>query len=324
MHEHLPIFCKSNKNSIQDWGEIGCINKITQILQPESSYRLDGLGDDAAVIQPPTPVGVVTVDSLVYGIHFDDSASPGQAGAKLVNRNLSDIAAMGGKPLYGVLALILSADVSKEWFKGFVLGIRDAAATSGLHIVGGDISSASHQSFAGSLTLIGETARPLSRRSSKPGDLLWVTGKLGATLPSGHHLNFKPRLEEGQFLAGVQEVGAVIDLTDGLAKDLPTILPPGYPAMLNLDAIPLRDSEGERSRSKIIEAFTDGEDYELLFSLPPGKNVADFVGEWQSRFQTSLTCIGSISNEPLREGEALLRDDYGIPLGDLRGFEQLK
>jgi|TARA_B110000438_G_C15814426_1_gene651285 thiamine-monophosphate kinase len=271
------------------------------------------MGDDTAVLKEPRH-NLLTTDSLVYGRHFDDSLSAELAGAKLLKRNLSDIAAMGGQPGVAVLAGFLPSNTSISWIEQFVTGLRECAREWGVLIVGGDLTQT--DDFLGfNLTLNGTAARPVLRGASESGDLIWVTGELGGSI-HGHHAEFRPRLKEGQYLANEAAVHSMIDVTDGLAKDLPTLLSDGLAAEIDLNAIPLRD-QAQQAPHPLAAAFTDGEDYELLFTTS-----SDWIGDgcllnWETNFKTRLSCIGRVVTRPNATGQIIdAKTDQPINYGE--------
>lgn len=295
-------FAKDPGETISDWGEVALIHEIRRILGPMTPPPPAGMGDDGAVL-PPTPNGereVVTTDGLVWGRHFDASISPERAGMKLVNRNLSDLAAMGARPAWMVLNLLPGPDCSKAWMQGFVGGLRRAAEAASCPLLGGDIAEGQGQSFAAFITAGGWATRPLERTGARIGDTLWVTGSLGGSL-AGRHADFVPRLEEGQWLARHPEVRSCIDLTDGLAKDLPALLPAGAAAALDTERFPFAPEAGTvpgGAPDPLSAAFLDGEDYELLFTLDGTFPVDRLLSEWPFTRSAPLRLLGVIVEAP--------------------------
>ncbi len=282
-------FADSTRDRVADWGEERLIRAIGTWLGPDVVPPPPaGIGDDCAVIATgrATGHGLVTVDPVVYGRHFDASCPAPRAGAKLVNRNLSDLAAMGGWPRWAVISLVLSADTSKRFAAGFFRGVRDAALPWNLHILGGDISAAAGREFIATMTLYGEAVRPVTRATAEPGMSLWVSGHLGGSL-LGHERTFQPRVKEGQWLAA-SAAAAMMDLTDGLAKDLPHLLAPGAAAEIDADALPIARAAHRLARTSgkqpVWHACNDGEDYELLWALPANADGNRFRRNWQRRF----------------------------------------
>lgn len=245
-------------------GERALIARIRRGLADVAPAAPEGPGDDCAVLAAAPLAGkrLVTTDAVIHGRHFDDAVSAGEAGRKLVNRNLSDIAAMGGTPADAVLALFLGGDVAADWLDAFIAGIRDAARPVGLRIVGGDVARTERGFFAASLTLTGYAGKPLLRTGARSGDFVYVTGTLGGSLAGKHHA-FTPRLAEGRFLAAHPAVRAGMDVTDGLAKDLPDLLPPHTVALLDTGALPLSPAIAHAA-DRVRRALADGEDYELV------------------------------------------------------------
>lgn len=288
-------FTKQAEARIGARGEVALLRLIREWLGDTAPPPPAGMGDDTAVL--PEGVGnLLTTDSLVYGRHFDAGLPPAAAGAKLLKRNLSDIAAMGGQPGVAVLAGFLPPQTALAWLEDFTRGLAACAREWGVAVVGGDLAETTD--FLGfNLTLTGTAMRPLRRAAAEPGDEIWVTGELGGSL-AGHHAGFVPRLEEGAWLAGHVEVHSAIDVTDGLAKDLPALLVPGCQAFLQLDRLPLRAAARAAAtasgRDVTAHALTDGEDYELLFTASPRWRSDGGEEAWARRFATPLTCIGEV------------------------------
>jgi thiamine-monophosphate kinase len=279
----------------------------------------EGPGSDCAHL-PETggrAFRVSTVDGVTLGRHFDLSCEGRRAGAKLVNRNLSDLAAAGAKPSDALLALVLGPDVDAAWLRDFAFGAGRAAARAGLRIVGGDVSRGPAGTFVATLSVQGHAHRVLSRRGAREGDVLFVTGSLGGSA-YGRHLDFSPRLAEGEWLCGRGEVTSCTDLSDGLVKDLPGMLGKGLDAKVDLDRIPVSDSatllakgDGRPARE---HALQDGEDHELSFAVTA--SAADALeSDFRKAFpSTPLARIGAAVR-----GEGRLLDQEGTPVAG-RGF----
>jgi thiamine-monophosphate kinase len=256
----------------------------------------NGIGDDCAIVKTPQSQQLLTTDSLTYGKHFDHSISAEAAGEKLVKRNISDIAAMGGTPKYALLNLMCAPNISIRWLEDFFKGIRQCCEKYEIQLVGGDISGLDENQFSASITLTGICVKPKLRQTAQVGDKIFVTGSLGGSL-LGKHSTFDPRLTEGKWLAQRSEVTAMMDLTDGLAKDLNAMLPPGTSASINLENVPLslaaHKTATESGRPALAHAFQDGEDYELLFTVKPMQS--DFVDVWTATFpELPIHQIGKI------------------------------
>jgi thiamine-monophosphate kinase len=315
MHPFTEIFEKS----VASLGETVLIESIRTWLGDAAPAFPEGMGDDTAVINGKR--NLLTNDSLIYGRHFDDSASPEAAGAKLLKRNLSDIASMGGTPGCAVIAFFMPSNTSLEWLERFTHSMAACAIQHGVKIVGGD-TSGTDNFLAGTLTLEGYSERPLLRKQSKSGEHLFVTGSLGGSILK-KHLEFTPRLKEGLWLGKQSEVTGCMDITDGLAKDLPTFLG-NKSALLDLNSIPVTDDAKALSEkdglSLLQHAFCDGEDYELLISIKTD-SPNTFIEYWNTQFNIPLTRIGLVAE---KEDGIVLKDAQGSALPKWSGYEHLK
>lgn len=336
----MTPFTRRRAESVAALGEERLIAAIRGWLGKACPGGAAGIGDDCAVLPGRgRELRLLTVDPVIFGRHFDARIGPAAAGRKLMNRNLSDIAAMGGIPAVAVVGLILSPDVRTAWLREFYRGLAQAAIKARAKIVGGDIAQAPATAgsfFSAHLTLLGSFAgkRVLTRAGARAGDALYVTGVLGGSLTSGHHHAFSPRLAEGQWLAGRKEVVAMMDISDGLAKDLRQLTPKGCVPALCPGALP------RRKGASVEAALSDGEDYELVFAveaaaspltLPARAQRAphpveatrpsrplQFERQFARRFPTTpLTRIGSfIRGKRLPAG--------AVPLDRLHGYEHLR
>jgi thiamine-monophosphate kinase len=229
---------------------------------------------------------------------------------------------MGGRPRAAVVAIALDEHVKLAWLEGFYRGMAAVSRRYRVPIVGGDV--AHHRNgLVITLTLLGEAAgkRTLSRVGAKIGDRIFVTGRLGGSL-RGHHLSFTPRLDEGAWLAGRPDVRSLMDLSDGLAKDVHSLTPKGARPVLLERHIPVsaaaRASTRSSGRTALAHALGDGEDYELLFTVSRNTPIAAFERAWKKRFRLSVTCIGEFRPA----GEALPAG--AVDLAQHHGFEHLK
>jgi thiamine-monophosphate kinase len=306
-------FTKHFSDSVSAWGEERLIAAIRRWLGTASPRSPFGIGDDCAVLPAARGRQLLTVDPVIYGRHFDDTVPPRAVGAKLLKRNLSDLAAMGGRPAAAVLALTLDARVSRKWLEQFYRGLADCARRYRVPIVGGDIAQADGI-VAASLTLLGRPAglRIVTRTGARPGDWIYVTGVLGGSRRSRHHYQFTPRLDEGAWLAGRPGVRAMMDVSDGLAKDLHSLTPRGAVPALDPAALPCR------AGGTVAAALSDGEDYELVFTLEDRADRTELARSWRRAFPcTRLTCIGRLVRPGTLPAGALNLDDY-------RGYEHLR
>ena len=306
-------FTRRQQDSVAALGEVKLISAIRRWLGDTSPRAPFGIGDDCAVLPPAAGRGLVTVDPVIHGRHFDDTVPPEAVGAKLLKRNLSDIAAMGGKPRAAVLAVTLDARVRLRWLERFYRGLAAAARTHRVTVVGGDIAEAPGV-LAASLTLLGTATgrRVLTRTGARKDDWIYVTGELGNSRASGHHHSFTPRLAEGAWLARQPAVRSMMDLSDGLAKDLVALTPSGTAPELDFSRLPLRKGASVRS------ALVEGEDYELVFSVAARTDRGSLESAWRRRFpKIRLTCIGRFLPHGSRR--------TGAPvLSSLHGYEHFR
>lgn len=277
-------------------------------------------GDDMAMLSIGGAEILIAVDQVIAGVHYDPARTPiEKVGRKAVCRNLSDVAAMAAKPSGMVCCLALPRGMAEGEAKRLIASVQAAGERYGCPLVGGD-TGLHDGPLTLSVTVLAEPAGidPVTRAGAKLGDLLFVTGTLGGTQieHQGHtqHLDFEPRLDFARRLAASidTEPCAMIDLSDGLASDVRHIAPH---ARLLLEGLPLADSAhaaAERSgRSAIHHALGDGEDHELLFSVP-----ADQRGHVTTLAEGALpvTCIGSVA-----ESGGIVATLHGQPF-DLTGL----
>jgi thiamine-monophosphate kinase len=241
-------------------------------------------GDDLAILQwQPADLLLIGVDQVLDGVHFDSARhSPRDIGKKAMNRNLSDCAAMGCLPAAAVVSVALPDGVGIDYAKALYHGLQDAGTVFDCPVVGGDTGSWNGK-LAMSVTILGRSAHvePISRNHASPGDGIYVTGALGGSI-LGRHMIFPPRVHEGRDLAKSGVVTSMIDLSDGLSRDLPRIC---SGAIIEEIAIPIHDDakvQRADGRTALEHALHDGEDYELLFtakSEPPlGVRIGTVTG----------------------------------------------
>jgi thiamine-monophosphate kinase len=269
-----------------------------------------GVGDDAAVLAAPSALAVCT-DALVEGEDFTSATDPYLVGRKALNVNLSDLAAMGATPLHALLTLGLPRETPLEWLDGFLDGFRATAREQGVAVVGGDLSASLERFASVTVLGRVTDAGPLRRAGGQPGDELWVSGTLGAaaaglslvlrgyrrdrngevTAPRGsrvsparrdeiarllrHLLDPRPMVDLGHVLAEGGIASAAIDLSDGLARDLHRLCrASGTGASVERESLPIDSGlatlPGLPSTPLDLALF-GGEDYGLLFAVPPAK-----------------------------------------------------
>lgn len=235
-----------------------------------------GPGDDAAALcLSPQNQCLVTTDMLMDGTCFRlEEAGPRLVGRKAMAVNLSDIAAMAGRPVAAVVSVALPRQGGRKLAEELYLGLRDLADAFDTAIIGGDTNSWNGPLVI-SVTVLGETTPrgPVRRGGAKAGDWLLVTGPLGGSI-LGKHLTFTPRVREALQLHAEAELHAMIDISDGLAADLQHICQESHcGALLRAEAIPLTPEAGAMSdgQSPLEHALGDGEDFELIIALEPAE-----------------------------------------------------
>ncbi len=302
-------------------GEFDYINWLRK-RTPASAGVLVGPGDDTAVLRAPSGALLVTTDMLLEGSCFRlAEAGPFRIGRKAMAVNLSDIAAMAGIPTAAVVSVGLPRDGGRELAKQLYLGMRKVADEFDVPLVGGDTNSWDGP-LSISVTMLGEaTPRgPVLRSGAKLGDWIMVTGPLGGSL-LGHHLDFMPRVREASRLHELADLHAMIDISDGLAKDLHHICEESRcGAVLHADAIPISHAAKELSAKdglpELDHALSDGEDFELVFT------VSHEDGERLLREQPisglTLHRIGKI----VAKGYEIERNGQRLPL-EPRGYEHV-
>jgi thiamine-monophosphate kinase len=299
---------------LRELGEFGLIERIAARVAQRTGIAI-GIGDDAAAIEPTAGLlTLVTTDMLVEGVHFDLAlCDPVTLGRKSLAVNLSDIAAMGGRPRHVLLSLAIPRDLPVEFLDGFITGMLERGDQFGATLIGGDTCSSS-AGLVISVTVMGEQFPDLivRRGGAQPGDLICVTGTLGdaamglAMLKAGvrdgaavtRHLDPMPRVREGLKLAEGGIPSAMIDVSDGLLADLGHILDlSGVGARLYLEKLPLSDyylaKQASLQEDLFLFPLSGGEDYELLFTAPPAKLPA--VKSTLAETGTRTTVIGEVT-----------------------------
>ena len=236
-----------------------------------------GIGDDCAGLDfPGDAMALVTTDMVIEGVHFRmEEVTPRQVGHKAIARALSDIAAMAGEALAVVVAMAVPKHLSVSWLQEMIRGMIAAADALDVPLVGGDVASG-NMPLTVTVTCIGAAAPggAVLRSGARVTDMLLVTGELGGS-SAGRHLRFQPRLREARWLRGAVELHAMIDISDGLARDLVALCSESgtgaiiemaeIPAFRELDRIP---GISEAWVDELV--LTSGEEYRLLFTVKPG------------------------------------------------------
>ena len=277
-------------------GEDAVVAAITRGLPLGRDVRR-GAGDDCAIIGGARDRvwRLLKTDCVVEGVHFEKKEKPARVGWKALCRAVSDVAAMGGLPKHALITIAVARDAEMAWLRGLYAGLRRAARRFGVSIVGGETSRSPGPAFI-SVALTGEVerARCVTRSGGRVGDILYVTGRLGGSL-AGKHLDFIPRLVEARWLTGNFSIRAMMDLSDGLAADLPRL------AKASGCGFEIAKENVPRSRGcTVVQALGDGEDFELLFAIRPS-DAARLEVKWRAQFpKLPLTKIGALTSGAVR------------------------
>ena len=303
--------------------ELELIARLLPTL-PGNKSVVVAAGDDCAVLDLGGPDHILfKTDAVVEGVHFTAQTPPEKVGRKALARCLSDIAAMGGKANSALITLALPKDFDPARVDGIYAGLNALAAEHGVAIVGGE-TTLNPERVLISIALLGtvEQGRAVLRSGAKVGDAIFVSGRLGGSI-HGRHLDFEPRLAEARWLSENFPPHAMIDLSDGLAGDLRHLLTAsGVGAEMLGSAIPIsREARlavrtDSSAKPPLLAALTDGEDFELLFTIA-SRQAVPLTDGWKHQFpELPLACIGRITAEPgLR-----LHDKGGVRVLHAHGY----
>jgi len=276
---------------LNELGEDAVVCGLTRGLKFDRRVIL-GPGDDCAVVKISGDVQLLKSDCIVEGVHYLPDADPKWVGWKALCRSISDVASMGGVPMDALVTVAIRPDADFSWLRKLYLGLRKAASVYRVNLVGGETAKSPGPLFL-SVALTGrvEKGKYVSRSGGRKGDWLFVTGKLGGSI-RGKHLRFLPRVKEARWLVSRFPVHAMMDLSDGLGIDLPRLAAAsGVGFDLVLESLPL--SKGCSPEN----ALQDGEDYELLFAVPPAAK-SRLELEWRKAFpRLPLTAIGRLVDD---------------------------
>lgn len=297
--------------TLKDIGELAAIERLRKYL-PARPDIVQGAGDDCAVIKAgdSTPYDrLITSDPVIEGTHFTGETPAASIGHKAIGRVLSDLAAMGGEPDCALIDVVAPPETPVSRLEAIYEAASRLAHKYGLALVGGDLSRG--QALELHVFAMGRVpaGSALLRSGAKPHDLICVTGSLGAS-KLGRHLSFEPRVAEGIWLREASWATALIDVSDGLARDLKHLADmSGTGAELHIARIPV---SGEALRindgiSPLDHALYDGEDFELLFTVSREKEKT-LLSSWNETFDVSCTLIGRITD---KKGEIELVDKNG-------------
>ena len=263
--------------------ELKLLGALPGIFKADPSVTIPPGDDCAEFVGASGERYLAAADQLIEGVHFDADTPPELAGKKLLNRNLSDIAAMGGTPCWALLTLAANGK-SSEYLLDFCRGVASEAAKWHVSVIGGDCAALDKPGVAATLTIIGKSpaSGAVRRSGAKVGDRIYVSGKIGNSYRSGRHLTFQPRLKEGAFLAANHLATAMLDVSDGLLLDAKRLASESHVAIeIDVKRVPLHED------AALPQALSDGEDYELLFTT----SVENLEKVWGKEL-APVTCIG--------------------------------
>jgi len=323
------------EQTLGELGERGLLARIRDRVPAGVGVQL-GIGDDAAVVELGR-LAVVTTDSLVEGVHFRRVQAPARlVGRKAMSVNLSDVAATGGIARYALVSLCLPSDLTVEWVDSLFDGLLEQAAESGVSLVGGNVAR-TLDSITVDVTVLGETRRPITRSGARAGDVVVVTGSLGAAaegvvlLDQGARLDDdgdlvatgiwtessaealttclraqldpRPPLALARAIAEQDLALAAMDLSDGLSSDLPVMCrQSGVGACLDVPSLPISPAvvalERARRGDPLARALDGGEDYQLLLAVDPGR--FDELRELSGVWGVPVSAIGEfVEGDPV-------------------------
>lgn len=286
--------------------------RIIDLLKDKFRFQgkglIYGIGDDSAVLPwDARSYLLFTSDSILEDIHFESSkASAQDIGWKAIAVNVSDIASMGGIPLYAVVNLGLPR-YNLKLIDGIYAGIKSISQRYRIRIVGGDTVRSEKLFLA--VAMLGKVEKKylVLREGAKAGNLIYLTGKIGGAVSCGKHLKFEPRLKEARWITQKLSPSSMIDISDGLLLDLFRICKASRKgALLYRQKIPLAPGLDFDS------AVSEGEDFELLFTLPREIKVKRVPGT-----RTRISCIGKM----IREKGIFYLEDEEIKKTKIRGYD---
>ncbi len=319
------------------------IAQIQKLIGPGRAGLLQGIGDDCAVLEKNADtVWLLTMDSLIESVHFNCAWHPPELlGRKAVAVNCSDIAAMGGQPLFALLGLGLPADFSPDWAERLMQGISQYCQEQGCLLIGGDTVRSPEQVML-TLAVIGEMRKEhvLYRHKARPGDTIWVSGPLGcsaaglALLQAGKsaidpqwrqliaaHLDPQPQTGLGRLLAASKLVHAMMDMSDGLATDLAHLCKRSkVGAIIEADLLPgaaeLTAAADLLGQDPLAWMLSGGEDYTLLFTA--AAHATEALQRLTAEHSWLIHPVGKIR---AGQGLRLLRSDGGKENVLFQGFD---
>ena len=297
--------------TLKDIGERGLIQRLLPGLPGRPDLFVPA-GDDCAVVRLNARWdGLLKSDSVVEGVHFEADAPAQNVGRKALARVLSDFASMGAEPHHVLVNLVAPPTTPVRRIDQLYAGLGRLARQWAVAVAGGETVSGP----ALELHVFGfgrvPRGRAILRSGARPGDVLYVTGTLGGSI-LGRHLTFAPRLREGTWLQAGRWVTAMIDISDGLATDLRHLAEAsGVGVVVDPAAVPVSPAARRLrdGRTLLDHAWRDGEDFELLFTVPARRALA-FERAWRRRFPLRLSRLGTMTRR---------RELAGVPAA--QGYE---
>lgn len=301
------------KRPLSEIGEREAIRILTAHITPNTNVKT-GPGDDCAVVQIEDTSGtelLLTSDPLIQNVHFTVDTPPNAIGHKAVARVLSDIAAMGGNPAWALINIVAPPSCDIEFLSSITKSAYAVADRYSLSIVGGDLARSDkielHVFAVGTVP----KGQAVLRSGGMPDDTIYVTGTLGGSR-AGKHCSFEPLIKEGLFLRNWAT--AMIDISDGLATDLRHIAEMSHVgAIITAAQIPLSSTV-----SSFQNALTDGEDFELLFTVPENKRDK-FEAAFRENLSTQITAIGRLTDKA--DVIEIINDKGNISILNNKGFQ---
>ena len=329
------------KTKLKDIGEFSLISSLQKLIEDSAPNNLDpqfhlisGIGDDAAIWESPQSTQLLTTDTVVEGVHFNSINSQwDDIGWKAMTANLSDIAAMGGIPLYCVISLGLNPDSFTSDILSLYTGILEASNEYSCRVVGGDISQSAPEFI--NIALFGYCSqKPLTRSNAQIGESIAVTGNVGGSLAGlklltnsqdkalssltnlerqavlrAHIRPHSARIHEGRQLASAG-VRAAIDISDGLYADLSRLCDASkVSAKVHQPLLPIDKSlKSLSNQEQSLLALQSGEEYELIYTAP-----SSLVRQLNNSLLTSSTIIGEITHQV--EKSVIILDENNIQRG---------
>ncbi|AEU35086.1 thiamine-phosphate kinase [Granulicella mallensis] len=337
---------RSSSTPLHEGGELALIERIRRRAGGGASTALRlGIGDDCAILRPRAGEDLlVTTDFSLEGRHFRrDWHSPQSIGHRTLARGLSDLAAMGARPMAAFLSLALPPAVARDagWLEGFLDGLLDLAKQHGVPLAGGDTSESPSEQVLADIILLGSAprGRALRRSGARVGDLIYCTGTLGgataefAQVQDGRggktqtassmnpHLFPQPRLAAGQALLRRKLATACIDTSDGISTDLAHLCEAsGVNAEIDAASLPLHPLAQQLTQeAAMAAALHGGEDYELLFTARAATKMPRKLGG------VPLTCIGRVVAKKRRAPQVtLIAADGSRSALAAQGWEHLR